>query len=203
VGEQRRSEVRSFRSVFALERRIYRIDRLRLNPSGVPVRGVGYALVMLVAAQIVQALPGLGGVAGVVPWPLRDLIVPLALAAALTGLQVDGRPAHHALAAALRFAASRRHLSGFMPCAAVGTVWRPGPVIVLSDGSQGELRSMRYRGPGRVLVRVAHTTQRSTGWRGGHLEVQRATGAAVRARGIRVAAGGVLRVRGERTWARR
>ena len=30
-------------SVFALERRIYRIDTLRLNPSGVPLRGIGYA----------------------------------------------------------------------------------------------------------------------------------------------------------------
>jgi hypothetical protein len=33
-------DIRSYRAVFDLERRIYRIDRLRLNPSGVPVRGV-------------------------------------------------------------------------------------------------------------------------------------------------------------------
>jgi hypothetical protein len=203
VGEQRRSEVRSFRSVFALERRIYRIDRLRLNPSGVPVRGVGYALTLLVAAQVVQALPGLGAIASVVPWPLRDLIAPVALAAALTGLRVDGRAAHHALVAALRFVVSRRHLSGFMPCAAVGTIWRPGPLVVLPDGSQGELRSLRYRGPGRVLVRVAHTTRRSAGWRRHQLEIQRADDGAAGPRGIRMAAGGVLWVRGERTWARR
>ncbi len=33
-------EIRSYRRVFDLERRIYQVDRLRLNPSGVPVRGV-------------------------------------------------------------------------------------------------------------------------------------------------------------------
>jgi hypothetical protein len=32
-------EIRSFRRVFDLERRIYRVDRLRLNPGGIPVRG--------------------------------------------------------------------------------------------------------------------------------------------------------------------
>ena len=35
-----RIEVRSYRTVFDLERRLYRIDRLRLNPGGVPVRGI-------------------------------------------------------------------------------------------------------------------------------------------------------------------
>ena len=33
-------EIRSYRRVFDLERRIYSIDRVRLNPGGVPVRGV-------------------------------------------------------------------------------------------------------------------------------------------------------------------
>jgi hypothetical protein len=203
MGEQRRTEVRSFRSVFALERRIYRIDRLRLNPGGVPVRGVGYALALLVVAQIAQRLPGADMVTGIVPWPLRDLIVPVAQAAALSGLRVDGRPAHHALAAVLRFMVSRRHLSGFMPCAAVGTVWRPGPLAMLPDGSQGEVRSLRYCGPGRVLVRAGHTTRPSAGFRGRQLDIYRASRSAPQARGIRVAAGGVLRVRWERTWARR
>jgi len=45
-------EVRSFRSVFALERRIYRIDTLRLNPSGIPLRGIGYAASLVAAALI-------------------------------------------------------------------------------------------------------------------------------------------------------
>ncbi len=40
-------EIRSYRRVFDLERRIYSVDQLRLNPGGVPVRGVLYFLALL------------------------------------------------------------------------------------------------------------------------------------------------------------
>jgi hypothetical protein len=189
--------VRSYRSVFALERRIYRIDRLRLNPTGVPVRGVAWAAVLLVAAQVAQALPGVGTLAAVAPWPLRDLVAPIALGAALTVLRLDGRHAHHALVAALRFAASARHLSGFAPCAAIGTIWRPGPLVTLPDGSDGRLRALRYRGPGRLLVHAAHSSGHARGFRGGQLEIQPAPSGAC-ARGVSVARGGLVRVRAER-----
>ena len=43
--------------MFALERRIYRIDTLRLNPSGVPLRGIVYAAALVVAALVAGALP--------------------------------------------------------------------------------------------------------------------------------------------------
>ena len=51
------TDVRSYRAVFDLERRIYRIDRLRLNPGGVPVRGVLYFLGLLVAGAVTARLP--------------------------------------------------------------------------------------------------------------------------------------------------
>ena len=47
-------------TVFDLERRIYRVDRLRLNPGGVPVRGVIYLLLIILAALITARLPLLG-----------------------------------------------------------------------------------------------------------------------------------------------
>jgi hypothetical protein len=200
VGDQRRSEVRSYRSVFALERRIYRIDRLRLNPSGVPVRGVGYAVVLVVLAQLAKALPVIGPLAGVLPWPIRELIAPVVVAAGLTALRLDGRPAHHALIAALRFAAGPRHLSGFTPCAAIGTVWRPGSLVSLPDGSEPRLRSLRYRGPGRMLVRVTHGAAHGHGFRGSELRVAAGD---QRPRGIRVPPGGRVRVRGARACERR
>src|SRR6476646_9061143 len=125
----RRTEVRSFRSVFALERRIYRIDRLRLNPTGVPVRGVAYAAALIVVGQLLQSVPLLGALAALAPWPLRDVIDPVVLAAALTALRLDGRPAHHALVAAPRFASAPRHLSGFARAPSIGTAWRPGPLV--------------------------------------------------------------------------
>ena len=40
-------EIRSYRRVFDLERRVYSVDRLRLNPGGVPVRGIVYLLAIL------------------------------------------------------------------------------------------------------------------------------------------------------------
>ena len=63
-------EIRSYRAVFDLERRIYRVDQLRLNPGGIPVRGVVYFLAILAATLIAGGLPLVGaavGAAAVVP----------------------------------------------------------------------------------------------------------------------------------------
>ena len=54
------TEIRSFRRVFDLERRIYSIDRLRLNPAGVPVRGVVYLLIALAAMIATSRMPVIG-----------------------------------------------------------------------------------------------------------------------------------------------
>ena len=48
-------EVRSYRRVFDLERRIYRVDRLRLNPGGVPVRGSSTSWRSLAVALVSSA----------------------------------------------------------------------------------------------------------------------------------------------------
>ncbi len=61
-------EIRSYRAVFDLERRIYRVDRLRLNPGGVPVRGVVYFLALLATVLVVGRMPGLKTVMGALPW---------------------------------------------------------------------------------------------------------------------------------------
>ena len=77
-------EIRSYRSVFDLERRIYSVDRLRLNPGGVPVRGVVYFLAILGGALIAGRLPLLGNAARLLPWYLGDLALPAASAAILS-----------------------------------------------------------------------------------------------------------------------
>ncbi len=53
-------EIRSYRAVFDLERRIYRVDQLRLNPGGIPVRGVVYFLAIL-AGYVDRRRPAAGG----------------------------------------------------------------------------------------------------------------------------------------------
>ncbi len=109
AGERQRGiEIRSYRTVFDLERRLYRIDRLRLNPGGIPVRGVAYALVLLLGVTALSRLPLARTLAGVAPWYVRDVAVPVALAALLTVIRIEGRPFHSAVAALVSFRLATR-----------------------------------------------------------------------------------------------
>ncbi len=144
------SEIRSYRSVFELERRIYRIDRVRLNPGGVPVRGVLYGLAILLALALAARIPLLGELLRALPWYVRELILPALSAGLLTLIAVDGRAFHLAVAALLRYALGPRHLSGLRACAAPAGRWRPEDLLVLPDGSDERLRRLRYTGPGAV-----------------------------------------------------
>jgi len=149
-------EVRSYRRVFELERRIYSVDRLRLNPGGVPVRGVVYFLALLLGALLGAGLPFVGSPVRAAPWYLRDLFGPGLLAMALTLVRVDGRTFHLAAQAVLRFAIQPRQLDGLRRASTSGELWVPTPITMLPDGSDCQLRRLRYRGPGRVLVTVEH-----------------------------------------------
>ena len=149
-------EIRSYRSVFDLERRIYRIDRLRLNPGGVPVRGVVYFLAILAAVAIAGRFPLLGAVARALPWYVRDLAFPAASATLLALVRVEGRPFHLAAHALARYRTGPRRLVGARACAAPGERWYPQDILFLPDGSDSAMRGLRYTGPGAVLVAVEH-----------------------------------------------
>jgi hypothetical protein len=145
-------EIRSFRTVFDLERRIYRIDRLRLNPAGVPVRGVVYYLVLAVCAELLSRLPLLGAVAAAAPWYLRELALPGALAALFCLISIEGRPFHLAALALVRFAVAPREHSALRPRRECDRRLLPGELLVLVDGSEPRPRRLRYTGPGAVRV---------------------------------------------------
>ncbi len=162
-------EIRSFRDVFDLERRIYRVDRLRLNPGGVPVRGVVYFLCLLAPALLAGQLPLLGALARALPWYLRDVAAPGALAALFTLIAIEGRPFHLAAAALLRYALAPHELSGLRPRRARDRELALGELIVLPDGSDARPRRLRYSGPG--AVRIARRGQVIELARGGRLEV--------------------------------
>ena len=150
------TEIRSYRSVFDLERRIYQVDRLRLNPSGVPVRGAVYWLALVALALLTAKLPLLGALLRVAPWYLRDLAGPLGAAALLCAIRIDGRPFHQAADALMRYAVGPRVVHGD-GCAAMSVrQWRPGELLVLPDGSEARLRRLRCTGPASVRVAVAH-----------------------------------------------
>lgn len=158
------SEIRSYRCVFDLERRLYRIDRLRLNPTGVPVRGIVYFLALLGTVLLVGALPLLGLPVRMLPWYLRDVGAPGVCAALLTLIKVEGRPFHLAALALVRYGIGPRELSGLRPRRGADRHWRLDELVVLADGSDSRLRRMRYSGPGTVLVSAAHVR---SSWRPG------------------------------------
>jgi hypothetical protein len=153
------TEIRSFRRVFDLERRIYSVDRLRLNPAGVPVRGVMYLLAAIAGSLFASAAPLLGPALGAVPWYLRELAAPAALATVLAVIRVDGRTFHLAAAAQLRLLAGPRRVSGLRRGSRVGVRWRPADIVFLPDGSDPRLRALCYTGPGSVLVLAPHRRQ--------------------------------------------
>jgi len=159
-------EIRSYRRVFDLERRIYRVDYLRLNPSGIPVRGVVYFLALLATAFIFERLPLLASLAGALPWYIRDLALPGAGGALLTVIRIEGRPFHLAAHALVRHRTPSGRLAGLRhgrPHAypGPGRRWRPESVLLLHDGSDSRMRRLRYTGPGAVLVAVAHERELS------------------------------------------
>lgn len=149
-------EIRSYRRVFDLERRIYSVDRLRLNPGGVPVRGVLYFLGILGTALVAAGLPLIGGLARELPWYLRDVALPAASATLLSAIRVEGRTFHLAARSLVRHWSGPRRLAGCRRCAPLGAFWRPAEIVLLPDGSDAHMRRLRYTGPGAVLVAVEH-----------------------------------------------
>jgi hypothetical protein len=118
-------QIRSFRVVFDLERRIHRIDRFRVPlPYGLPLRSLAYAIGGLMIVLAAQALPVVGPMVGLLPAPLRLMLVPVALSVALTRLRLDGRSAHAAASAWVRYRTRPMTVAAFRPLP------RPGPVVL-------------------------------------------------------------------------
>ncbi len=157
------TQIRSYRRVFDLERRIYSIDRMRLNPSGVPLRGVVYLLCAIASAVFAARLPLVGAAVRALPWFVRDALAPTAIAAGLTVIRVDGRAFHHAARSIVVYLASPRRTIALARPSPVGARWRPVDLLFLPDGSDPDPRRFRYTGPGAALVLVAHRSERGRG----------------------------------------
>ena len=187
-------EIRSFGVVFRLERRLHRIDRWRLPlPHGLPVSGLLYGLGALVALVAAAPLPLVGAALGLLPAPVRWVLLPGAVGLALARLRWDGRPAHHALAAWGRFRLGPRYLSAFRPVRAPGTVLRVlEPITLVTDGPGPRLRRARVGGPGAVVLTYPARAE----VRGSSLHLTAAGSEPLRRpRRIRLSAGQELRIR--------
>lgn len=154
-------EIRSYRRVFDLERRIYRLDRLRLNPGGIPVRGLVYFLALSALSVTLSRLPIVVVLARALPWYLREVALPAASAALLTVVRIEGRPFHLAAQSLARHRFGPRCTAGASSCRTSARdrprgLWRPDEILILPDGSDCRVRRARYTGPGAVLVTVSH-----------------------------------------------
>lgn len=150
-----RMEIRSFHVVFALERRLHHIDRWRLPfPYGVPVRAIAYAAGALLVIVVAGRLPLTGALTGLMPAPLRYVLAPAAIGAALARLRVDGRPAHRHLLARLAHQLGPARRSGVRASPAVGTLLRlVEPCVIAPDGTGPAYRPARITGPAQLLLR--------------------------------------------------
>jgi len=147
-------QVRSYRVVFALERRIHRIDRWRIPvPHGIPLLGLAYAAAALLAVLVLSGLPLIGAVLGLVAPPLRLVILPVAVAYLLTRWRPDGRPGHAAALAWLRHTTQPSRLSRFRPVAGTGRVVSLGELVLVPDERCARYRRAVVKGPCRLVLR--------------------------------------------------
>ena len=182
--------IRSYRLAFALERRIFRIERYRLPlPYGLPLRGLAYAALALALVLLAERVAGLGALVSAVPWPVRYLVLPAGAAQLLLGVRVDGRPAHQAAAAwiALRLALLRQ--------AEHDVCLRLADVALAPDERDAGFRAAVVAGPGVVIVRLPARLRPGRGRR--ELRVRPERGRPGR-RGVRVALKGGQRMRVQR-----
>lgn len=139
--------IRSFGVVFALDRRLHRIDRWRLPlPYGLPLRSIGYAAVAVIVVLVVGRLPVLGAVLGTLPVPVRLALLPAGIAYTLTSLKIDGRSAHEALFGLALWWSGPRVLAGWRRRAEVESSVRFRDLTVAPDGRGPQLRPGVVRG---------------------------------------------------------
>ena len=156
-------EIRSYRRVFDLERRIYSIDRLRLNPAGVPVRGIVYFLAPSLLARRWSLERAADRACSSIwcPWYLRDLLLPGLRGGPdgrdpRRGPDLSPRAAARCCGIALERAAGRRLAAG-----RARRRWYPQDVLVLPDGSDArDAPAALLAAPGRCSVARRRTSAR-------------------------------------------
>ena len=146
--------IRSYRRVFEVDRRIYRVDRWALPvPGGVPLRGVGYFAATLGLVILLGALPAVGDLLGALTPPLRYVLLPLAVAVLGTQAAPDGRAAHRFAWEWLRLRLrARRRCAGRAVALEGEPISWSGVLPVRWDGQAPRLHRGRVRGPARITV---------------------------------------------------
>jgi hypothetical protein len=166
---ERRSDtivVRSFRVVFDLGlRRLFKVDRFRVPfPYGLPLRGVAYWAVSLLTLLILMRLPATGEAVHALPAPVRYLLLPGGIAYLLLQVAPDGRSAHTAALAWLRYRLTPKRVAAWRAAEAVGSRVVLGEMTFVPDERCVRYRTARVTGPARVLLRYP-----AQAWRAGRV----------------------------------
>jgi hypothetical protein len=121
--------------------------------------------------------------------------MPLSAAMLLGAMRIEGRPFHLAALALLRYGLARRRLDGLASLPYRASSWHPPAVLCIPDGSDARFRSLRYRGPGAVLVHHAHLRAEWPSTRRADVTLHPLAGERGRATVLELAPGAVLEVR--------
>jgi len=117
-------------------------------------------MALLLLALTLERVVPISLLARVVPWYVRDLALPGLFSAVLAVIQIEGRPFHLAARAVLGCGLGPRRIVGLhRGCRSADrswAIWRPQPLLMVPDGSEHRMRRLAYRGPGALLVAVAH-----------------------------------------------
>lgn len=126
--------VRSYRDVFTLERRLFRIDRWQIPlRGGIEVRAIVYAIACYLLLLFARAIPPIRLAHDLLPGAIGWVVLPLAAALALARFRPDGRVPHHAAASVARWALSARRLAGLRPERARAHALTDHRVVVVGD----------------------------------------------------------------------
>jgi hypothetical protein len=152
--ESRGIQLRGYRRVFQIERRLYKFDRWRIPyPHGVPLRGIGYFLAAELALFTASRLPLLGALLGLLGPAVSFAGLPLLAAFVLMQGRIDGRPPHHVLASLAAWRLSPCELAGLSACPRRDSELPIGEVTVAYDARESFRVAGRVRGPAKVTFR--------------------------------------------------
>lgn len=155
AGDRGEVVIRSFRVVFEHERRIHKVDRIRLPlPYGLPLRSLAYGAIVLIALLVLSRMPLLGGLVGLIPLPVRVAVLPALGAYLLTQVKPDGRPAHRFLLCWVRLRVTPRKRTSLLGGAPGVSSVRLGALTVAPDERGPAYRRGTIDGPAHALMRM-------------------------------------------------
>ena len=128
----------SFRGVFRAERRLHHIGDVRVpTPYGIPYAGIGWFVAALIVVILLGQVPVLGHVTGLLPLPIRFVIVPGAVAWGMLRVRLDGREAHRMVGSVTRHQFTAKRVACFAAAETAGTQARLDNIEVSPDTTTG------------------------------------------------------------------